>query len=855
MGATGATGASAPAGSTGVTSTAQPPIGATGTSGEIGATSPPQTAVPPVATAPGAPTTQQHPHTHTGPGTNAHHHHKVSPNATRPRRHAPPPTPPTIIKLSTQPQSGSGSGASGPAGRNGGGGSGGALAPPPGLFAGSNPLAGVLPGAWNDPFIVPGGTSVPQFFVETFRIPPFLLSIYQSAGTAYDVPWQVLAAINEVETDYGTNLDTSSAGAIGWMQFLPSTWRLYGVDASATGAKDPYNAADAIFGAARYLNAAGAARDLPGAIFAYNHSWNYVKSVLLRAEEFSGEPTALIQSLTELAEGDFPVQLSYHASYAPASASAGAGEATGAVAGGTGGATGATGPAPAPGAVGAAATPPAQAAKAAAIYAGSHAAVVAVQDGTIVAIGHNRRLGRYLRLRDGFGDTFTYGHLASLAGWYPTLKGSVTAVSLSTAAPAGLAPGPRPNGRPATAGSQYHGRRVTRKLFASPRSHVPPRAAAQARKPTRKAARVRAATSTLPLLTTLNLASSFSRKPVFTPIAVLEHATNERQSAKPRLDVVRVARHHVHAGARVNAAHANLAHANAARATRARPSLLGYFTGAFGVSPKHLELVPLRVGSRVLAGTILGRLPRTKRPHLLFELRPASEQTPIDPRPLLDAWSQLATLELHRQGLAQPFYGPNLHATNAGVVKVTSPVDLAREVLTNARVALPACERAAIASGSVSPTVLASVELLSLRRVPVSVSGAWCDSAHAAGATPGLLRTGNAIALTPTATIRTSTALAAAAARALAKLPAAARPAISTSTVHNTVVISFAPTQEPTALAASAAFTGGFALSSARWSALDAHLRQIQEPRMPTAVSAAALPDPKNSPARNARTR
>ena len=94
------------------------------------------------------------------------------------------------------------------------------------------------------------------------------------------MPWQVLAAINEVETDYGTNLDTSSAGAIGWMQFLPSTWRRYGVDASSAGVRDPYNAADAIFAAARYLAAAGAHHNLPGAIYAYNHSWSYVRSVL-----------------------------------------------------------------------------------------------------------------------------------------------------------------------------------------------------------------------------------------------------------------------------------------------------------------------------------------------------------------------------------------------------------------------------------------------------------------------------------------------------------------------------------------------------------------------------------------------
>ena len=62
---------------------------------------------------------------------------------------------------------------------------------------------------------------VPNFFIDSFRIPPFLLPIYQAAGIQYNVPWQVLAAINEIETDYGRNLSVSTAGAVGWMQFLP----------------------------------------------------------------------------------------------------------------------------------------------------------------------------------------------------------------------------------------------------------------------------------------------------------------------------------------------------------------------------------------------------------------------------------------------------------------------------------------------------------------------------------------------------------------------------------------------------------------------------------------------------------
>jgi hypothetical protein len=145
--------------------------------------------------------------------------------------------------------------------------------------------------------------AVPGFFIESYRVPPFLLAIYQSAAARYGVPWEVLAAINEVETDYGRDLSISSAGAEGWMQFLPQTWAEYGVDATGRGVRDPYDPADAIFAAARYLRAAGAAQSLTGAIFAYNHSALYVESVMLRARLLAGIPPVLLRALTALGEG------------------------------------------------------------------------------------------------------------------------------------------------------------------------------------------------------------------------------------------------------------------------------------------------------------------------------------------------------------------------------------------------------------------------------------------------------------------------------------------------------------------------------------------------------------------------
>ena len=164
---------------------------------------------------------------------------------------------------------------------------------------GNPTLSEALPG--------PAPIGVPNFFIDKFRIPPFLLPIYQAAGIEYGVRWEILAAINEIETDYGRNLNVSTAGAVGWMQFMPSTWKRYGVDANHDGRKDPFNPVDAIFAAARYLKAARADQDVRGAVFAYNHADWYVDSVLMRARLIGGLPADLVGSLTGLTQGHFPV--------------------------------------------------------------------------------------------------------------------------------------------------------------------------------------------------------------------------------------------------------------------------------------------------------------------------------------------------------------------------------------------------------------------------------------------------------------------------------------------------------------------------------------------------------------------
>ncbi|MDX6669060.1 MAG: hypothetical protein QOK04_2440, partial [Solirubrobacteraceae bacterium] len=272
---------------------------------------------------------------------------------------------------------------------------------------------------------------VPNFFIEKFRIPPFLLPIYQAAGTEYGIPWQVLAAINEIETDYGRNLSVSSAGALGWMQFIPSSWQMYGTDANGDGIKDPYNPVDAIFAAGRYLKAAGGDKNISKAIFSYNHADWYVQSVILRAKLIGGMPAALVGSLTGLTEGHFPVAA--NATYADDLNEA---KATRRVR--TGNAAVAVNSDPSRRSIN--------------VFSRTGAPVIAVNDGLIKQVGTSKDLGHYVVLQDAYGNEYTYGHLGEVAPSYPAPKPvpvSATQLKSDSELPRDQAPN-----TPATAGRQ-----------------------------------------------------------------------------------------------------------------------------------------------------------------------------------------------------------------------------------------------------------------------------------------------------------------------------------------------------------------------------------------------------------------
>jgi membrane-bound lytic murein transglycosylase B len=114
-----------------------------------------------------------------------------------------------------------------------------------------------------------------------------LRAAYDAAETETGVEWQYLAAVNFVETKFGRIRGTSTAGAQGPMQFLPSTWKQYGKGG------DINNVHDAIAAAARFLKAKGGPANMRKALFRYNNSNLYVDAVMTYALNMKTNPVML----------------------------------------------------------------------------------------------------------------------------------------------------------------------------------------------------------------------------------------------------------------------------------------------------------------------------------------------------------------------------------------------------------------------------------------------------------------------------------------------------------------------------------------------------------------------------------
>jgi murein DD-endopeptidase MepM/ murein hydrolase activator NlpD len=440
----------------------------------------------------------------------------------------------------------------------------------------------------------PAPIGVPNLVIDSFEIPPFLLPIYQACGAEYGIPWEVLASINKIETAFGTNLNVSSAGAVGWMQFLPSTWEMYGVDANGDGRKDPYNPVDAICAAAAYLKAAGGAGDLYNAILAYNHADWYVQEVLLYARAYGKLPTDLVGSLTGLTEGaHFPVAAD--ARYADdISTRAALNRATPQQRSAYGNAAEVIASSPTRRGIN--------------IFAAVDAPVVAVNDGVIVKMGDSEKLGRYVVLRDAYGNRYTYAKLGRIVR--------------------------------------------DRRLIVEPTGRE-------------------------------------KRVPV------------DSQNIRPRLYALPGRTDQSRrAGGRVDRAAA---------------------LGADG---------SLKVGSKVIAGTVLARIGAGEGgvdPHINFSIRPAGRGAPrIDPKPILDGWKLLEATAIYRAKGKNPF---TAKLSGAGVLLLSKEA-LEQRVLADGHLEIYPCGRTDIATGKIDRRVLAMLEYLVSKGFELSISALECGHSY-----------------------------------------------------------------------------------------------------------------------------
>jgi len=315
------------------------------------------------------------------------------------------------------------------------------------------------------------------------------------------------------------------------------------------------------------------------------------------------------------------------------------------------------------------------------VFSKKNAPVIAVNDGKITKVGRSKRLGRYVRLEDAYGNTYTYGHLGSVSRLYPAAKADrVTSqqIERELALPE---PDKAPTG-PATAGtSTTSAARDTVKQAAS--------------------------------------GTSAKSKPAASkPSPEVETPQKERLFANP----FRARSTRAGGGQQVLRGKAPKGSFEVFR--RSVSSIFGVHTKS-----EDVTLKPLKPGARVIAGTILGRIGKTDSagvaPHLTFEIRPAGRGAPrIDPKPILDGWKLLETTAIYRAAGRNPFASGE--APSIGQVLLMDKSELQRLVLADPRIEIYECGRRDIQLGQIDRRVLATLEFLSLSGFKPTVSSLNC---------------------------------------------------------------------------------------------------------------------------------
>ena len=505
---------------------------------------------------------------------------------------------------------------------------------------------------------------VPNFIIDQFSIPPFLLPIYQACGTQYGVPWEVLASINRIETAFGTNLNVSYAGALGWMQFIPSSWEAYGTDANGDGRKDPYNPVDAICAAARYLKAAGAEENLYDAIFAYNHADWYVDEVLLYAEQYGDLPSGLVDSLTGLTEGaHFPVAAK--ARYADDISERAALKRATPKQGVAGNAADVISDSPTRRGIN--------------IYSAENAPVVAANDGVITKIGDSKELGKFIVLRDAYGNEYTYAGLGAVSQVIPVPKQS----DLSAKDFRLVTPGE---------GDEKPKREASKTTL---RAAAEPEQESKAENGGDSGSGDRGGESAAGPINTEDMRQRLYAMP-------RRPANLDRAGLSGQLDSM------------------------LGKGVPGYETVKSYFSGVLQIGDKNTETRPLREGSHVVGGTVIGRVAGPAdgaASHLNFSIAPAGRGSKtIDPKPILDGWKLLEATAIYRAAGKNPF----TDGASVGQVLLASKSQIQRQVLANPMIEIYSCGREDIASGLTDRRLMAMLQYLTTRGFRLTVTSLSC---------------------------------------------------------------------------------------------------------------------------------
>jgi hypothetical protein len=307
------------------------------------------------------------------------------------------------------------------------------------------------------------------------------------------------------------------------------------------------------------------------------------------------------------------------------------------------------------------------------IFSRQDAPVIATNDGIVKKIGYSAAKGHYLVLQDVYGNQYTYSQLGSVQRMYPV---------------------PRQDAKPSQRAAQ---------VISARKGDPKPKAPASAGTQTLSAAKPAAAPAKQ------RIAAKPAAAPAPAPSAVTYKA---RLFAHPQRPAARTS------GGLDQVFEGQTGSGNFT-------TYDNYFAGTIGLNAKNARLQPLKAGSKLVAGTVIGRVGKTdpkKAPHLYFEIRPAGKGAPkIDPKPILDGWKLLESTAIYRANGKNALYGDSSTFSIGQVLLLPKPL-LIQRVLSDPRVNVYSAGRRDIKTGQIDRRVLATLEYLSQSGLAPTVS-------------------------------------------------------------------------------------------------------------------------------------